>query len=169
MVCKNVLIGGASAARIWQRLLRVSLGDGIGPGNAPHLLRGILTSLREWLEESFTYAQVAERRNECTRLLQVNPSPHIDPTFLLSSPSLLQDMLLILDPPPPPDHTFSTDSDDSSDNDQPPQPPSRPPRIREWQAKKRMRREDSRKSIVVPTAAAVAVPAGAAAPESADE
>ena len=71
-VCRNVLIGGASMARIWHQILRVSLGDGIGPRNAPRILRGILTSFREWLEESFFYFQVAEQRNECTRLIEVN-------------------------------------------------------------------------------------------------
>ena len=170
-VHSNVLIGGASAARLWQRLLRVSLVDGIGTGNAPHILRGILTSFRECLEESFIYPQVAEQRNECTRLIQVNNSPHMDATHLLLSAPFLQGMLVVLDPPPPPDYSFG-ESDDSSDNDQPPQPPRppwRPPRIHEWKAKKRVKLEDSRKGIVGPSTLPQSAPAGAAAPASADE
>ena len=158
-------------ARIWHQILRVSLGDGLGPRNAPRILRGILTSFREWLEESFFYFQVAEQRNECTRLIQVNNSPHMDATHLLLSAPFLQGMLVVLDPPPPPDYSLSG-SDDSSDNDQPPQPPRppwRPPHIHEWKAKKRVKREHSMKSIVGPSTLLQSAPAGAAAPAPADE
>ncbi len=40
--------------------------------NDPHLIRRILVSLSQWLEETFIYAQVAGPRNECTRIIEVN-------------------------------------------------------------------------------------------------
>ncbi len=85
-VCFNVLIGGASAAQLWRNLARVSLEGGVDKDNAPHLLRDIFVSLGNWLTESCDYAEVAESRNKCTRLIRVNMLPYSRPcpTYHLS-------------------------------------------------------------------------------------
>ena len=85
--------------------------------NAPHLIRRILVSLSQWLEETFIYAHVAGPRNECTRIIEVNLLLCLKQnsgkwcTKILS----LQSKFLVLNPSPPPD---SNHSDDSSDYDQ---------------------------------------------------
>ncbi len=85
IVCGTVLIGSASAARLWQRLLRVSLGVGLGQRNASEELCAILNSFKAWLKECFFYSQVEKEREECTSLIQVHRTAHMDPNHLLSS------------------------------------------------------------------------------------
>ena len=77
IVHRGVLIGGA--ARLWGRLIHVSLERGIDGADAPEVLRDILISLSEWLEQSSSYVQVSGEKDVCTRLIRVNqisvPSP----------------------------------------------------------------------------------------------
>ena len=130
----NVLIGGA--ARLWQRLIHVSLLDGINGDNAPLLLRDILVSQGQWLEKSSFHVQVAGPRSECTRLIQACRTPVLGP-IISSHPFCFQEMLAVLDPP-------STGTDSDSDDDQSPLPPSAPPqRFDEWPSRKRVKRQDS--------------------------
>jgi hypothetical protein len=106
--------------------------------NDPHLIRRILVSLSQWLEETFIYAQVAGPRNECTRIIEVNLLLCLKQnsgkwcTKILS----LQSKFLVLNPSPPPD---SNHSDDSSDYDQsPPYPP--PHFLGDYKSRKRTKK-----------------------------
>ena len=118
----NVMIGGA--ARLWQQLIHASLLDGMNRDNTPHVLRDILISFGQWLERSSFYAQAAGPRNACTTLIQVNPIPVLRSTVSPHS-YRLQEMLLVL-----------------------PSPSPHRQRLKDWQSRKRVKREDSRKGIV---------------------
>ena len=68
----NVMVGGISSARLWQRLARYSLVDGIDRDNAPLVLREVLDSLSSWLDESYYYLQIARPKNECKGIIAVS-------------------------------------------------------------------------------------------------
>lgn len=71
-VHNNVMVGGQSLARLWQRLARYSLVDGIGRYNAPLVLREVLDALSSWLDEAYFYLQIARPRNECKGIIAVS-------------------------------------------------------------------------------------------------
>ena len=81
-VLGNVHIGGSTLPNLWQELLHAALVDGIDTNNARVVLRGILAHFGEWLEETFSYFQVAEQRGKCASLIEVDydsvPAPLIN-------------------------------------------------------------------------------------------
>ena len=69
-VLGNVHVGGSTLPNLWQELLHAALVDGIDTNNARVVLRGILAHFGEWLEETFSYFQVAEQRGKCASLIE---------------------------------------------------------------------------------------------------
>jgi hypothetical protein len=157
IIHRGVLIGGA--ARLWGRLIHVSLERGIDGANAPQVLRDILVSLSEWLEQSSFYVQVSDQKNQCTRLIQVNQIS-VSSTSKSNRPFSFrfQEIIEFVAPPKTDTDVSSDDSDDDHDSDadddssdgQAPPPPPRH-NLHEWHSRKKVKRDDSKKSIPIPT------------------
>jgi hypothetical protein len=139
-VLGNVHIGGSTLPNLWQELLHAALVDGIDTNNARVVLRGILAHFGEWLEETFTYFQVAEQRGKCASLIEVDYDSVPAPLIHFLHFGFSQEMLLALDPQPPPGSKTASLSGDSSDDDDesPPRPPPPPQGLDEWKVTKRV-------------------------------